>query len=64
MKIAVCNILDQKARTLVDRPQEADMKRIERDGKNDRGDEVASGIHFHEIRAAEFAQSKEILILK
>jgi flagellar hook assembly protein FlgD len=51
-------------RTLVDGSQEGGYRRIEWDGKNERGKNVASGVHFYRIKAGNFSDSKKMVILK
>jgi len=64
VKITIYNVLGQKVRTLVDEYQNAGYKRVEWDSKNERGEEIASGVYFYRIKAAEFTESKKMVILK
>ena len=64
VEIAIYNILGQRVKTLVNEQQRAGYKRVEWDGKNDRGEQVASGIYFYRIEAGEFTKSKKMEILK
>jgi parallel beta-helix repeat protein len=64
IRITIYNILGKKVRTLVNERQPAGGKRITWDGKNDEGDEVASGIYFYQIKTGEFSQSKKMVVLK
>jgi hypothetical protein len=64
VQITIYNILGQRVKALINEHQEAGYKRVEWDSKNDRGEEVASGIYFYQIKAGEFAKSKKMVILK
>jgi hypothetical protein len=64
VEITIYNILGQKVQTLVNEHQQAGYKRIEWDSKNERGEEVASGIYFYRIKAGEFVNSRKMVLLK
>ncbi len=64
VRVRIYNILGQKVRTLVDRKETAGPKSVTWDGKNERGDEVSSGIYFYRLEAEEFAQTRKMLLLK
>ena len=64
VQVTVYNILGQKVRTLVNENQKAGYQRIEWDSKNDKGEEVASGIYFYRIKADEFTQARKMVILR
>jgi hypothetical protein len=60
----ICNILGQKVKTLVDGRQAAGPHSAVWDGRNERGEEVSSGIYFYRIVAGELVQSRKMLLLK
>ncbi|UCB52423.1 MAG: T9SS type A sorting domain-containing protein [Candidatus Zixiibacteriota bacterium] len=64
VRVIVYDLRGQKVRTIVDGYQEAGYRRIVWDGRNDRGDVVASGIYFYKIKAGDFVDSKKMVILK
>jgi len=64
VNITVYNILGQKVKTLADGHQEAGHKSVNWDGRDDRGNEVASGIYFYKIKAVEFEKTKKMVFLK
>jgi len=64
VKINIYNILGRKVKNLVDEYQPAGYKKIIWDGKNDKGEEVASGIYFYRIQAKDFTQVKKMVLLK
>jgi hypothetical protein len=64
VKITIYNILGQRVRNLLEEHQETGYKRIEWDGRNGRGEELASGIYFYRIEADEFVGTRKMLLLK
>jgi flagellar hook assembly protein FlgD len=48
----------------VDEYQLAGYKQVIWDSKNDKGQEVASGIYFYRIKAGDFTKAKKMVILK
>ena len=64
VKLTIYNMLGQKINVLVDEHQTAGHKNVHWDGKDYKGDEVASGIYFYKLDAVEFTQSKRMVLLK
>jgi hypothetical protein len=64
VNLVVYNILGQKIRTLVDEFQNAGMKKVMWDGKDQRGNEIPSGIYFYKLKAENYSQTKKMVILK
>jgi Tol biopolymer transport system component len=64
VKLTLYNILGQKVKTLVDEYQSAGYKTVWWDGKDDKGNEVASGIYFYRLDAGGVTQVKKMLLLK
>jgi flagellar hook assembly protein FlgD len=64
VKVTIYNILGQKVRVLVDEQQKAGCKSVRWDSKDDQGQEVTSGIYIYRLQAADFAQSKRMILLK
>lgn len=64
VEISLFNILGQKIKTLVDEYQTQGYKKIIWDGKNDKGDEVGSGIYFYRIKASSFSSTRKMLFVK
>ncbi len=62
--IKVYNVLGQKVRTLVDEPKAAGEYKAIWDGKNDKGEEMASGIYFYQLKAGDLTETKKMLLLK
>ena len=62
--VAIYNILGQTVRTLVDDEKAAGEYSIVWDGKNDKGESLASGTYFYQLRAGDYASTKKSLLLK
>jgi hypothetical protein len=64
VNVAVYNILGRKVKLLIDRYQTAGSKTVHWDGKDEQGNDVASGIYFYRIKAGEFSQIKKMVLLR
>jgi hypothetical protein len=64
VRIEIFNILGQKVKTLVDQYLKAGHQMIEWDGKDESGEEVASGIYFYRLQAKEFTQTKKMVLMR
>jgi flagellar hook assembly protein FlgD len=64
VKIFVYDIFGRVVKVLVDRPQPAGRFSITWDGRNERGEAVASGVYFYEVAIGEFRQAKKLVVLK
>jgi hypothetical protein len=62
--LSIYNILGQRVKLLVDEYQHAGYKIVKWDGKDEEGDQVASGIYFYKISAGDFVQTKKMLLVK
>jgi hypothetical protein len=62
--LTIYNILGQKVKTLVDERQKAGPKTLNWDGKDEGGNELASGIYFYQLKAGEITQTKRMVLLK
>ena len=62
--LIIYNILGQKIRTLVDEPQKPGIYEVIWDGKDDRGNDVASGIYFCKLMVESFQKTQKMVLLK
>jgi hypothetical protein len=62
--LSIYNILGEKVRTLVKEKQAGGLKTITWDGRDEKGNEVSSGIYFYELKAGEVTQTKRMVLLK
>ena len=64
VKLAIYDLLGQKIKVLVDEHQDQGMKDISWDGRDLRGNPVASGIYIYRLEAGHFVQSRKMILLK
>ncbi|MEW6411715.1 MAG: T9SS type A sorting domain-containing protein [Candidatus Zixiibacteriota bacterium] len=64
VELVVYNMLGQKVRTLVDQRMDAGHQLVEWDGRDGGGQQVASGVYFYRLNAADFSQTKKMMLLK
>jgi hypothetical protein len=64
VEITIYNLLGQRVVTLVKEFRKAGRQRVEWDGKDEKGEEVSSGIYFYRIKTPEFSQAKKMVLLK
>ena len=62
--LVIYNALGQKVKTLVDAPQSSGIHTILWNGKNDRGQQVASGMYFLKLSAGKFSQTRRMMMLE
>jgi hypothetical protein len=62
--LTVYNILGQKVRTLLDEEKLPGNYRITWDGKDDKGNQVSSGIYFYQLKAKDFKETRKMSLLK
>ena len=64
VRLDIYNILGQKVRVLVDEYQSAGYKSVTWDGKDDHGQELASGVYFYRLEAGNFTQARKMVLMK
>ncbi len=64
INLSVYNIMGQKVRTLVEGRQPAGVHKVIWDGKNEKGETVASGVYLYSIRAGTYIETKKMTLLK
>jgi hypothetical protein len=64
VKILVYDIFGRVVKVLVDKPQPAGHSSVIWDGRNERGEIVASGVYFYEVTIGDFRQAKKFVVLK
>jgi hypothetical protein len=62
--LTIYNILGQKVNTLVNQRQEAGSKIISWDGKDEKGEDLATGIYFYQLKTGEVTHTKRMVLLK
>jgi hypothetical protein len=64
VRLEVFNILGRKIRTLQDEDQMAGNNEVTWDGRDDEGNEVASGIYLYKLEAGDLSQSKKMVLIR
>jgi thermitase len=64
VKFVIYDVLGRKVRVLADEFQSAGVRNVYWDGKNDRGEEVGSGIYFYRIQTGSFTKTAKMSLLK
>ena len=62
--LKIYNILGQEVRTLVDERQEAGQYAITWEGKNNVGEEVASGLYICQMKSGSFLDSRKMMLVR
>jgi hypothetical protein len=62
--VKIFNILGEEIRTLVDQPYEPGSHRVRWDGRDERGNPVASGIYLYQLQAGDFSQVRKMSLLR
>lgn len=64
VSLKIYNIMGQLVKTLVNRNQTIGYYSIKWNGKNDKGDNVSSGIYLYILQAKYFVQTKKMILLR
>jgi hypothetical protein len=64
VELVIYNALGQKVKTLVNRFQNAGYQMVQWNSRDDRDNEVVSGIYFYRIKAGGFVQAKKMVLIK
>jgi hypothetical protein len=65
VSLKIYNVAGQLVRTLIDREQHpSEVRPVVWDGRNDRGNPVASGVYFYKLATKGFTSTKKMVILK
>jgi hypothetical protein len=64
VSLKVFNVLGEEVRTLVDADQQANTYQVTWDGRDANGKQVASGVYFCTLEAAEFSQTAKMVFMK
>jgi len=62
--LEIFNILGQRIKTIVDEDQTVGKKEITWDGRNEQGEQVASGVYFYRLQAKDFVQTKKMVLMR
>jgi hypothetical protein len=62
--LKIYNILGEVVRTLVNEEKLPGNYTVQWDGKNDRGEQLASGVYFYELKVGDYTSAKKMVLLK
>jgi flagellar hook assembly protein FlgD len=62
--LKIYNVLGKVVRTLVNEPMAPGDHQVIWDGKDDQGNQAASGIYFYKLRAGDFQDTKKMVLMK
>jgi hypothetical protein len=64
LQLTIYDILGREVRTLIDDDRPAGNYDIFWDGRNNDGDDIASGVYLYQIRTSDFASTRKLLLIK
>ncbi len=64
VRLIIFNLRGQVVRTLVDEQQTAGFHGVKWDGLSDSGEKLASGVYVYRLKAEQFVQTRQMLMLK
>ena len=64
VRLEIFNVLGQRVKVLVDEFQTAGYRQILWDGRNERGDQVSSGVYLYRIDAGDYNEVRKMSLLK
>jgi hypothetical protein len=64
VKIEIFNLTGQRIKVLLDEFVEAGPQEVIWDGRNNYGNQVASGVYFYRMSAKNFSQTKKMVLIK
>jgi hypothetical protein len=64
VSLKIYNLTGQLVRTIIDRDMEAGQHKVVWDGKNQKGETVASGIYFYRLEAGDYVSVKKMGLVK
>jgi flagellar hook assembly protein FlgD len=64
VELTIYNLLGQKVKILVNQYQNAGYKIVHWNGRDDQGNELASGVYFYKIKTTKYSQTKKMVLLR
>jgi hypothetical protein len=64
LSLKVYNVLGQLVKTLVNETKEPGTYEVIWDGKDESGDQVASGVYFYKLGTQDFSQTKKMVLIR
>ena len=63
-KLTIYNVPGEKVRTLVNEERMPANYQVNWDGKNEKQEEVASGVYFYKLKVGDFEQTKKMILMR
>lgn len=64
VKLTIYNVLGQKVKTLVNQYQNAGYRMVHWDGRDDRNNEIPSGVYFYKMETPKYSDTKKMVLLR
>ena len=64
VKLAIYNQRGQKVRTLVNQRQQGGNYKVQWDGRNEQGDNIASGVYLYSLITDNFVETRKMILLR
>jgi flagellar hook assembly protein FlgD len=64
VKLTIFNLIGERIATLVDQVHSMGTYSVQWNGKDDTGQEVASGVYLYRLQTNQFVQVKELVLLR
>ena len=64
VSLKIYNILGQEVRSLIDELREPGYYTVTWDGRDERGNDVSSGIYYYRLQAGNFVSTKKMILMK
>jgi flagellar hook assembly protein FlgD len=64
VELVIYNILGQQVKVLVNAYQNAGYKAVHWNGRDDGGNEIASGLYFYKIKTPKYSETKKMILLR
>jgi hypothetical protein len=64
VRLEIFNLLGQRIRTLVDEYQAFGERSVTWDGRDENGQELASGVYLYRLQAKDFSQTKKMVLIR
>ncbi len=64
VSLKVYNVLGRLVKTLVNEPKEPGTYEVVWNGKDESGDQVASGVYFYKLDAQDYSQTKKMVLIR
>jgi len=64
VRLSIYNVLGEKVTVLVDEYQAAGYQRVRWDGRNQQGEDVASGMYFYRLETREFSTVRKMALIR